>query len=262
MVGKVTKMDQMQALFLLHEGLAQCGPGSDAETMRAVQLLPPLPPAPRIVDLGCGTGRQSLVLARALGPLEAVDIHQPFLDELTARAQAQGLAGRVATRRADMAAPGYAPASLDLIWSEGAIYVLGFGRGLALWRPMLRDGGLLAVTELSWLVDDPPAEAAAHWGQAYPGMAGVAQNLATARQAGFAVVAHFALSAEAWLDGYYGPLVRRMAELTPLARQELALAQALDETRLELDLYRRHGQAYGYVFYILRKSPHDPSRQA
>lgn len=74
MVGKVTKMDQMQALFLLHEGLAQCGPGSDAETMRAVQLLPPLPPAPRIVDLGCGTGRQSLVLARALGPLEAVDI--------------------------------------------------------------------------------------------------------------------------------------------------------------------------------------------
>ncbi|MBW1885693.1 MAG: hypothetical protein JRJ58_19320, partial [Deltaproteobacteria bacterium] len=51
----------------LHMGLHQQGPGSDDETSRALRMLPPLGPDARILDAGCGRGRQTLVLARDSG---------------------------------------------------------------------------------------------------------------------------------------------------------------------------------------------------
>jgi hypothetical protein len=41
------------------------------------------------------------------------------------------------------------PGSVDLLWSEGAIYLLGFEDGLRRFRPCLAPGGLAAVTECS-----------------------------------------------------------------------------------------------------------------
>ncbi len=42
---------------------------------------------------------------------------------------------------------------LDLIWSEGAIYNIGFERGITEWRKFLKPGGYLAVTDASWFTD-------------------------------------------------------------------------------------------------------------
>ncbi|MGE5484827.1 MAG: hypothetical protein ACM3X4_07420 [Ignavibacteriales bacterium] len=43
----------------------------------------------------------------------------------------------------------FPPESFDLIWSEGAIYIMGFGNGLTAWKPLLRRGGYVVVSELS-----------------------------------------------------------------------------------------------------------------
>ena len=68
---------EMEAFFKLHSGLPREGPGSDASTRKAIRALPSLPPSPRVVDLGCGPGRQTLVLAQALSSsIIAADIHQ------------------------------------------------------------------------------------------------------------------------------------------------------------------------------------------
>lgn len=48
-------------------GLDRQGPGDDAQTRRALSFIDGLPPRPRIADIGCGTGRQTAVLASALG---------------------------------------------------------------------------------------------------------------------------------------------------------------------------------------------------
>ena len=78
------------ALFRLFETLPRQGPGSAACTREALQRLPALPTAPRVLDLGCGTGASTLVLAATLRTsVIAVDIHQPFLDQLRAAAQAR-----------------------------------------------------------------------------------------------------------------------------------------------------------------------------
>ena len=41
---------------------------------------------------------------------------------------------------------------LDLIWSEGAIYNIGFERGLNEWRRYLKPGGYIAVSEVRGLL--------------------------------------------------------------------------------------------------------------
>lgn len=81
--------------------LPRQGPGSDACTEKMFRLLPGLSPDPKILDVGCGSGRQTLVLAR-LAPdaqVTAVDIFPPVLDTLDARAQKAGVAGRIRTVR-------------------------------------------------------------------------------------------------------------------------------------------------------------------
>lgn len=241
-----------EAFFRLFEGLPRQGPGSDACTREALRRLPDLGAAPRVLDLGCGSGRSTLVLADALRTrVVAVDNHQRFLEQLRAAARERGLADLIEIRCADMAAPGVPEGSIDLLWSEGAIYLLGFEEGLRVWRALLRPGGCLAASECSWLVAKPPAAAAAFFREGYPGMAGIRENVARARAAGLDPIDHFTLPPAAWWDEYYTPLEQRMARLAPAA--DPALAAAIGETRREIELFRKYGDSYGYVFYLLRR---------
>lgn len=243
-----------RALFRLFDGTPRQGPGSDACTLEALRRLPALPPSPRVIDLGCGAGRQTLVLARALEGAEitAVDLHAPFLARLDAAAAAEGLTPRIHTRCADFGALEDPPGSYDLLWSEGAVYRLGWAEGLRRWRPLLRPGGLAALTELTWLVDEPPEEAAAFWREGYPAMGTLAANTAAARGAGYDVLDTFALPPSAWWEEYYRPLEARIAALREESAVDPELAAVLDESAREMELYARFGNTYGYVFYLLR----------
>ncbi|MCY1018073.1 class I SAM-dependent methyltransferase [Pyxidicoccus sp. MSG2] len=239
-----------EAFFTLYSDLPQFGPGSAACTLEALKRLPTLPPSPRVVDVGCGSGRQTLVLAEALRTrILAVDLHQPYLDQLERDARARRLDAFIETRQADMAALDVPAGSVDLLWSEGAIYHLGFGPGLRRFRPLLAPGGLAAVTECTWLTDARPAEAARFWTEGYPTMGTTPENRATAEAEGYEVLDTFTLPHSAWWD-YYTPLLQRMERLRPTAAP--ALREVFTATEEEIALFRRHGDSYGYVFYLLR----------
>jgi SAM-dependent methyltransferase len=244
----------MDIFWELHRDIPREGPGDAASTRRAWSMLTGLPDAPRLLDVGCGPGHQTLDLAAcSKAAILAVDNHQPFLDELERRLTSAGLAGRVTARNLSMFALDLEPGSFDVIWSEGAVYIMGFERGLREWQPLLKPGGFLAVTELSWLKPDPPSEVKAFWDENYPAMQPVDENLSVIRTAGYREVGHFTLPESAWWDDYYMPLEKRIAALRQKYRTDEAAIRMLSESQREIDLYRQYSQWYGYVFYIMQK---------
>lgn len=244
------------AFYLLHKDLARQGPGSEASTRHAIRRLPGMPAKPRVLDVACGPGAQTLVLAQSLRTrITAIDIHQPFLDQLNETATELGLSDLVETRNHSMEAlDSLVPAaSVDLIWCEGAVYLLGVAAALRSWRRLLTPGGVVAFTECTWLTENPPPDAAAFWAAAYPAMTTVAGNTAAAQREGYKIVSFFPLPAGDWWEDYYSPLRQRIGRLRNRAAADPDLRAVLDETELEIDLYERYGDSYGYVFYLAQK---------
>jgi len=239
----------------VQRGLPRQGPGCDESTRRALALCRGLPECPAVLDIGCGPGMQTLVLAEALnGLVTAIDIFPEYLDQLNERANAAGLSSCIEIVAGDMTALPFPPQSFDLIWSEGAAYVMGFAEAFTAWKALLKPAGCIAVSELVWLDSDPPSEAANFFGDEYPAMTDVETNLKTICTCGYEVLGHFTLSDAAWWRHYYTPLEAKLPALVDkYAGDEEALA-VIETTRREIEMRRRFGQSYGYAFFVARRA--------
>ena len=253
-------MTELELLVDFHKEADRQGPGSEAATRRALEFIP-LPDDRRltIADIGCGTGGPTLTLAAHTDShITAVDLFPAFLEELRQRAEARGLADRITPLARSMDALDFAPASFDILWSEGAIYILGFEAGVRAWRPYLKPGGYLAVSEISWLTDERPAEIEAYWNTAYPQIDTVANKIRVLERSGYSPVAYFALPESCWEEAYYQPSERRFEGF--LARHgHSATAKGLVENeRAEIRIYRKFKAYYSYGFYVAQKLPAGP----
>ena len=167
----------MRIFFEIHSDLPREGPGDRGSTEKALSMLSDLKKNPYILDVGCGPGMQTLdLLDLTDGSIVAVDNHQPFLDQLSEKVMQKGIAGRVQIVNADMSSLDFHPATFDLIWSEGAAYIMGFKNALSTWKPFLVKQGYLAVTELTWIRPDPPDEAKRFFAEEYPVMQNIESN--------------------------------------------------------------------------------------
>ena len=108
-----------------------------------------LPHSPRVVDIGAGTGRASLAMARLGWQVTALEPDAPTLDVLRERASAEGL--QVATVEATAERTGLRSASVDLATAAHAFH--WFNKRLALEEivRVTRPGGGVA---LFWNVRD------------------------------------------------------------------------------------------------------------
>lgn len=240
----------------LHRDGARQGPGSEAETLRALGLARVDEGAGlRVADIGCGTGASTLVLAGRLANarIVAVDLFAEFLEILAERARAAGVGGRIETCVSSMDELPFAAGSLDLIWSEGAIYNMGFKAGIEAWRRFLRPGGVLAVSEITWLRPEPPEEIRRHWETEYPEIATAAEKVALLEGAGYDLLGYLVLPESSWLDNYYGPTETRIPAFLERHAGRPEAAEVADMERREADLYRRYRDWFSYGFYVARR---------
>ena len=244
-------------MLSVHNGLPRQGPGNLASTRQALELIDGLPDTPMVLDVGCGPGMQTLDLAGLLptARIQAVDALEPFLDQGRQRAQEAGCAERVQFRIGDMRALDFEAAQFDLLWCEGAAYIMGISEALEAWRHLLKPGAALAFTECVWLTDDPPQTLYDWWRDGYPGMGNVQVCLDKVADAGYELIGHFVLPEVAWWDDYYKPMEARIATLRIELEDDKAALDALEEHQREIDYYRRWSAHYGYLFVVCRKAP-------
>ncbi|MEP0908968.1 class I SAM-dependent methyltransferase [Leptolyngbya subtilissima ST-M1] len=233
----------------LHRGRDRKGPGDSDFSLNILSNLSTLPIKPRIADLGCGSGASALLLAqRYQSPVMAVDSSSVFIDELRERAKQLGLEHLIIPIQGDMAQLDWSVGSVDLLWSEGAAYNLGFEQALKIWRPLLANSGIAVISELSWFTDNVPEPALAYWQNAYPMMGTEAENIVQANRSGFSILSTHRLPSQAWWVNYYEPLRERMQqiEITPITQS------IIHETEEEMRLFKKFSDSYGYTFYVLQ----------
>lgn len=229
------------------------GPGTAEITRRALEFVGPLTADSAVADLGCGTGGQTITLAETVpGRITGLDLYAPFVARLDEQARERGLSGRVRGVVGSMDAAPFASGSLDLIWSEGAIYNIGFEAGLRNWHRLLAPGGYVAVTENSWFTDERPAEIEAFWDAAYPEIDTIPAKVAALQRVGYEFVAAFALPQNCW-TAFYDAQREPFARFAEQHATHPGMAAFIESQHHEYTLWQKYKAYYGYVFYIGRK---------
>lgn len=248
-------MDFQTTVAFYLEGERQ-GPGSTEYTKQAISLAQlPQGQTLQVADIGCGTGASTMVLAQEINAtVTAVDIFPAFLKVLDEKAKQLGLEDRVKTLSGSMESLPFRKESLDVIWAEGAIYNMGFERGVTQWRPMLKLGGVLAVSEITWLTSKRPQEIQRYWDNQYQEIATAHDKISILSKAGYQLLGYFVLPSSCWMQNYYGPMEKRFDSFLKAHGHSQEAMQLVEENKEEMRMYQMHHQYYGYGFYIARKS--------
>ena len=193
-------------------------------------------------------------LARQLdAQITAVDFLAPFLDELVVRARAQALDERIDPLCASMEQLPFEQEQYDVIWSEGAVYNIGFEKGVADWYHYLKPGGVMVLSEISWLTASRPATLEAHWTNAYPEIDTVSNKIAVLERHGYSPLAHFVLPDDCWMQNYYTPMANRFEAFLAEHADDEAAQAIVEGEKAEMALYEQYKHQFGYVMYIARK---------
>jgi len=247
--------DYLKLLVELHRGGHRQGPGGDEEVGKILELAG-LSPTKKlnIADIGCGTGAASVFLARHLDAhITAVDLMPEFVEVLQRNAAAQGLSEKIHPMVGSMEELPFTDGEFDVLWSEGAIYNMGFEKGVSNWQRFLKPGGLLVLSEITWLTLERPAPLQAYWDAAYPEIDTAAGKIAVLERAGFSPLAYFFLPQRCWLDNYYRPLQAGYPRFLQHTGNSEAARAVVSEQEEEIALYEQYSEYFSYGVYIARK---------
>ena len=238
----------MQDFNLVFEALETWGPGSKADTLKALNKVPNQ--VKTLLEIGCGQGIATQILAEnTQATITAVDNEEFALEALMQKMKAKGLDNRISTICANMANLPCEPASFDLIWSEGSAYIMGVENALTTWKSFLKEDGVLVLSDAVWSVDKPNEDSVRFWQQEYPDMTTTATRIKQAEDAAYELIDTFSLSEEAW-QAYYQPLEARLNEL----EDELYGSPVLDDLKRELAIFHQRKGEFDYQMFILKNS--------
>ena len=248
-------MEELELLVKLHLENERQGPGSQETTLKALAFTSlENSSSLKVADIGCGTGAPTITLASHLeGHITAIDLFPQFLDQLENRAKYQKLDHKITGKAVSMEELPFQENELDLIWSEGAIYNIGFEKGVKDWKKYLKDGGILAVSEITWLSYDRPQAINEYWQTNYPQIATASEKIKILEENSYKILGYFPLPESCWLENYYGPLQDRFDAFLETEGNSDIAQSIITREKEEIQLYENYKKYFSYGFYIAQK---------
>lgn len=248
-------MEDYRLLTDLHKNSKRQGPGGDLETEKALDLaMIDKTKKLKIADIGCGTGSSSLILAKVLNAeITAVDFLPDFLEVLEKRAKEKHVLNKIKTLACSMENLPFKNEEYDIVWSEGAVYNIGFKKGIKDWKTYLKKGGLLVVSEITWITDSRPEELSNHWEAEYPEIDTASSKIAVLEKNGYCPLGYFVLPEHCWLDNYYRPLQKSFDDFLKRNGNTQAALEIIEAEKFEIELYEKYKDYFSYGVYIARK---------
>jgi len=247
---------ELELIIDLHKNSEKQGPGSENDTLKALEFLNLSSDQNlKVADIGCGSGGQTISLAKNLnGQITAVDLFPEFLNELNEKSQNLRLTDKIVTLQKSMDDLPFNKGEFDLIWSEGAIYNIGFENGLKKWKDYLKVGGYLAVSEITWITQSRPNEIEEFWKSEYPQVDTASNKIKQLENNGYTLVGYFYLSQDSWIETYYKPMQARFENFLKRNNNSELARKVVEDNQAEIDLYQKFKDYYSYGFYIARKN--------
>lgn len=243
-------------LWDLHTNIERESPGGDRFTLFALNKLKLKKSEKfKVLNLGCGKGLETICLAKNVnGHINAVDAHEPYLEELVKLVEKHGLDDKVTIYLEDMMELPFSKNSFDIIWIEGAIHEVGFENGIKEFRKYLKPNGYLVISDYVYTKPNRPLELARYFEDFYPDINTVDYNTALAEYNNYKVIDSYVLEEGAWWESYFKPLRIRLQELNDIYRMDLIARKTLDSREKEIILREKYKEYFGFAFYILRKN--------
>lgn len=252
----MTEMSELDVIIDLHINSERQGPGSPEETLKALDFINLSKGENlKVADIGCGSGGQTITLAQHInGRITAVDLLPMFLDELNEKAEAAGVHKKIETLEHSMDNLPFDKEAFDIIWSEGAIYNIGFEAGIKKWKDYLKPGGYLSVTEMTWITDKRPKEIKDYWKSEYVEVDTASNKINILEENGYTLAGYFYLAEDSWIENYYKPMESRFSSLLECHNHSELSKKIVKEHEEEIAMYLKFKEYYSYGFYIARKN--------
>ena len=202
-------------------------------TRRAFRMLPKLD-KPRILDIGCGSGVPTMELARlGQGEVIGIDIDQPALAKLNRKIKEAGFSDQVQAVNCSILDMSFPDESFDIIWSEGAIFAIGFERGIREWKHLLKANGFMVIHDEK---------------------GNVQEKLEQIFKCGYRLLGHFILSEDTWRTEYFAPLEKLVAKYQTSYTDDPQKLEELSQARRELEMFKSHPERNSSVYFVIQKN--------
>jgi len=239
--------EMMEIFFKIHNGDFRGGPGSDISTKKAYNIAKEfLGKNINVLDIGAGSGFQTKILKKLIkGNIVALDTTKIYLDKIKKEVGVETINCSM-----DSLDRSFSHNTFDLIWSEGAIYIMGLANGLKHWKPFLKKRGVIGFSHISWIGEDQPKEILEYWEKEYPEIKTLEENKNIINKAGYEIKGYFPIPTSDWMENFYDNMANRLKELE---KEKLSGKQKLviDIHWEEIEMYKKYGDYYGYVFFIV-----------
>ena len=204
-------------------------------TRKAFQLIPKIA-SPVILDVGCGSGIQTLELASLTnGKIISIDINDTELAKLRERVVANKLTGRIEVINCSFLKMKFPKESFDIIWGEGIGGFISFEKSLKEWYRFIKPKGVLVLHEDSKKLS---------------------KHLKIGIDHNYEILGHFMLPDDAWWKEYYEPLEKQIKDLVSKYEKEPNKIKTLNKYQDEVNSFKKNPQTSGFIILQKKKRIH------